>query len=238
MVAEPGNDSPLALPSISPVIERYPPMSTIELSTTLLTSAAPIRNEPVQARSTARLAALLDSAAAVIDEIGYERLTTAMVADRAGASIGTVYRYFPDRIAVLQSLAARNSERLLARLADELASESHTTTTDALLGVLEVTVELFRSEPGYRSIRVGDVLDLLPPSADETANSVVAGAVADALEQRFAVTADAETRLAIGTAVEVIDALVARAFARHGAGDPALLDEARRVVRATVADRL
>ena len=60
------------------------------------------RNEPVQARSTARLTALLDAAAAVIDEIGYERLTTAMVAERAGASIGTVYRYFPDRIAVLQ----------------------------------------------------------------------------------------------------------------------------------------
>ena len=75
-------------------------------------SATPIRNEPVQARSTARLAALLDAAAHVIDEIGYERLTTAMVAERAGASIGTVYRYFPDRIAVLQSLAARNAERI------------------------------------------------------------------------------------------------------------------------------
>ena len=43
--------------------------SIIELSTTLLAAPAPIRNEPVQARSTARLAALLDSAAAVIDEI-------------------------------------------------------------------------------------------------------------------------------------------------------------------------
>ena len=75
-------------------------------------SATPIRNEPVQARSTARLAALLDAAAHVVDEIGYERLTTAMVAERAGASIGTVYRYFPDRIAVLQSLAARNAERI------------------------------------------------------------------------------------------------------------------------------
>lgn len=213
-------------------------MSTIEFSTTLLAGSAPIRNEPVQARSTARLAALLDSAAAVVDEIGYERLTTAMVADRAGASIGTVYRYFPDRIAVLQSLAARNSERLLARLSDELAAEKHATATDALLGVLDVAVELFRSEPGYRSLRVGDVLDLLPPSADATANSVVAGAVADALEQRFGIADDESTRLAIGTAIEVVDALVARAFARDADGDEALLDEARRVVRATVADRL
>ena len=48
-----------------------------------------IRNEPMQARSTARLAALLDAAAAVVADIGYERLTTAMVAEGAGASIGT-----------------------------------------------------------------------------------------------------------------------------------------------------
>ncbi|GAA1697799.1 hypothetical protein GCM10009792_17270 [Microcella alkalica] len=210
-------------------------MSAIELSTTLLTASAPIRNEPVQARSTARLAALLDSAAAVIDEIGYERLTTAMVADRAGASIGTVYRYFPDRIAVLQSLSARNSERLLARLADALAADGHATATDALLAVLDVTVDLFRSEPGYRSLRVGDVLDLLPPSADETANGVVARAVADALARRYALSLGDSDRLAISTALEIIDALVARAFARHGDGDPILLDEARRVVRATVA---
>lgn len=210
-------------------------MSTIEMSATLLTASAPIRNEPVQARSTARLAALLDSAAAVIDEIGYERLTTAMVADRAGASIGTVYRYFPDRIAVLQSLAARNSERLLARLAGELASDAHASSTDALLGVLDATVELFRSEPGYRSLRAGDVLDLLPPTSDATANSVIAGAVADALAQRFGVSVEGERALAISSAVEVIDALVARAFARDADGDPVLLDEARRVVRATVA---
>ena len=67
-----------------------------------------LRNEPVQARSAARLTSLLDAAASVVDELGYERLTTAMVAERAGSSIGTVYRYFPDRIAVLQALSARS----------------------------------------------------------------------------------------------------------------------------------
>ena len=94
-------------------------MPDIQLSTRT-DAIALIRNEPVQARSTARLAALLDAAAQVVHEIGYERLTTAMVAERAGASIGTVYRYFPDRIAVLQSLAARNAERMTDRVLAEL----------------------------------------------------------------------------------------------------------------------
>ena len=48
-----------------------------------------LRNEPVQARSAARLETLLDAAAAVVDEIGGERLTTANVAEHAGVSIGT-----------------------------------------------------------------------------------------------------------------------------------------------------
>ncbi len=207
-------------------------------STTALLSGATIRNEPVQARSTARLATLLDSAAAVIDEIGYERLTTAMVAERAGASIGTVYRYFPDRIAVLQALGARNSERLLSGIAPELAAGRHASATDALLAVLDVTADLFRTEPGYRSVRVGDVLDLLPPQTESTANAAIADVVTDALVAGYGVANTADTRRAIGTAIEIIDALVARAFARAPHGDAALLDEARSAVRAVLSGRV
>jgi len=213
-------------------------VNIIETSTSLLNSSALIRNEPVQARSTARLAALLDSAAAVIDEIGYERLTTAMVAERAGASIGTVYRYFPDRIAVLQSLAARNSERLMSRVSAALTNGRHPSAADAVVAVLTATAELFRSEPGYRSVRIGDVLDLLPPQAEVTANAMMADVVADALVSDYGVIDTAEVRLAVGTAVEIVDALLARAFARNARGDEALLAEAERAVRAVLAHQL
>lgn len=197
-----------------------------------------IRNEPVQARSTARLATLLDSAAAVIDEIGYEKLTTAMVAERAGASIGTVYRYFPDRIAVLQSLASRNLERLMVRVSEQLSRAENGSAQDALLAVVDIMVDLFRTEPGFRSLRAGDVLDLLPPSTEEPALAVVARAVGDALVERSSATDSSDLRLAVGSALEVADALVARAFARSSTGDEALLEEARRSVAAVVAGRL
>ena len=213
-------------------------MSNTDTYTLHPSASALIRNEPVQARSTARLATLLDSAAAVIDEIGYEKLTTAMVAERAGASIGTVYRYFPDRIAVLQSLASRNLERLMVRVAEELSRAEHASAQDALLAVVDVMVDLFRTEPGFRSLRAGDVLDLLPPTTEEPASVVVTTAVGDALVERFGVADTAEFRLAVGSAVEVADALVARAFARSSSGDEALLAEARRSVAAVVADRL
>jgi AcrR family transcriptional regulator len=208
------------------------------MATPVLSGPTLIRNEPVQARSTARLATLLDSAAAVIAELGYERLTTAMVAERAGASIGTVYRYFPDRIAVLQSLAARNAERMMSQVATELVADRHSSAADAVVALVELTADLFRTEPGYRSLRGGDVLDLLPASAETTANTALAHAVADSIVLNYAVANTGEMRRAVGTAVEVVDALVARAFARSSSGSSSLLAEAERAVRAVLVAQL
>ncbi|WP_411698489.1 TetR/AcrR family transcriptional regulator [Conyzicola sp.] len=189
-----------------------------------------LRNEPVQARSTARLAALMDAAAAVVDEIGYERLTTAMVAERAGASIGTVYRYFPDRIAVLQALGARNLERALSRVADEAANSDHDDWASALNASLEILIEAFRTEPGFRSLRVGDVIDLRPAPNEIPFKSAVAGALLDSLVVRFDVPDNDEVRFAFETAIEVSDALAARAFARNPDGDESFLEAGGHIV--------
>lgn len=188
-----------------------------------------IRNEPMQARSTARLAALLDAAAAVVDEIGYERLTTAMVADGAGASIGTVYRYFPDRIAVLQSLAARNEERATEKVLAQVSDEAHADWLAALSSSFEVLVDLFRTEPGFASLRLGDVLDLRPAEGSPR-NTVMANTIFEALIARFGLEDDAHLRSGFEVAIETTDALVARAFARDPQGDPERLDAARRAV--------
>jgi AcrR family transcriptional regulator len=189
-----------------------------------------LRNEPVQARSTARLAALMDAAAAVVDEIGYERLTTAMVAERAGASIGTVYRYFPDRIAVLQALGARNLERALARVADEAAGATHTDWMAALSASMEILIEAFRTEPGFRSLRVGDVIDLRPAPNETPYTSVLATALFDSLVARFDLPDTEEARFAFETAIEVSDAMSARAFARDPKGDARFLDAGAQLV--------
>ncbi len=190
-----------------------------------------LRNEPVQARSAARLSALLDAAAAIVDEIGYERLTTAMVAERAGASIGTVYRYFPDRIAVLQALAARNLERVLESATLGLLDPRNDNWATALGAAFSVLVDAFRTEPGFRGIRVGDVLDLRPAAHERTFNSLVSDRMLDALVERFGFTDSPALRLKFETAIEISDALAARAFARDPRGDEAFLEASRDVVK-------
>ena len=199
-------------------------MSTPSVIDATIAGQVALRNEPVQARSTARLAALMDAAAAVVDEIGYERLTTAMVAERAGASIGTVYRYFPDRIAVLQALGARNLERALSRVTDEAANVKHDDWLSALHGSMDVLIEAFRNEPGFRSLRVGDVIDLRPAPNEIPFKSIVASALLDSLVSRFGVPDNDEVRFAFETSIEISDALAARAFARNPDGDVSFLE--------------
>ena len=201
-------------------------MSAVALADETAIGSLSLRNEPVQARSAARLTGLLDAAAAVIDELGYERLTTAMVAERAGASIGTVYRYFPDRIAVLQALGARNLDRVLSRVSDEVVDERHATWTDALSAAFDVLKDAFQNEAGFRSLRVGDVIDLRPAPNARPYNSVVAEAMHEGLIKRFGVTDSAEARFAFEAAIEISDALAARAFATEPA-DEKFLEVAR-----------
>lgn len=60
-----------------------------------------LRTSPIQKRSLARLEGIADAARRVIQSKGRDRFTTGDVAKEAGCAVGTVYRYFPDRVAIL-----------------------------------------------------------------------------------------------------------------------------------------
>jgi AcrR family transcriptional regulator len=65
------------------------------------------RSVPQQSRSQQRVDSILDTAADLFTEVGYEAATTNAIAERAGISIGSLYRYFSDKDAILRALAAR-----------------------------------------------------------------------------------------------------------------------------------
>lgn len=63
------------------------------------------RIAPRQARARASVEAIIEAAARVLETSGEDGLNTNAVAERAGVSIGTLYRYFPDKQAILVALA-------------------------------------------------------------------------------------------------------------------------------------
>jgi AcrR family transcriptional regulator len=201
-----------------------------EVSNALPGGSSLLRNEPVQARSSARLAGLLDAAAAVIDEIGFERLTTAMVAERAGASIGTVYRYFPDRIAVVEALAIRCTQRLGSRFLAVIESSGATTWQQGSDALIDMTVEMYRTEPGFRAIRFGGE-DGTPGEPDEDRLAGLGGAVSTIFRERFGIPDTERVQRAFVVAAESSHAVLARALADPAAPDMALIDEYRAMSR-------
>jgi len=69
-----------------------------------------LRNAPVQDRSRRRLEQIAAAGVIVWNRVGRDRLTTEMVAAEAGCSIGTIYRYFPDRVALFDHIAPDRDE--------------------------------------------------------------------------------------------------------------------------------
>ena len=189
-----------------------------------------VRTEPIQQRSAARLSGLLDAAAAVVDEVGFDRITTAMVAERAGASIGTVYRYYPDRVAVLHALHERAVVRFRQRVVDELGATTLTSWWDAVDCVVTAFVGLYRTEPGFRIVNFDDRDGA--PAADAAADAdFFARRLADVLVNEFDLPAGDDLIFRLGVAVEMADALLARAFHSDPVGDERFIAECRLVMR-------
>lgn len=64
------------------------------------------KNKPQQERAKRTYEAILASAAELLVEVGVERISTNLVAGRAGVTVPALYRYFPNKYAVLNALGA------------------------------------------------------------------------------------------------------------------------------------
>lgn len=68
------------------------------------------RRQPVQERAKKTVELILDTAAALIEEVGLEAFNTNVLAERAQVRVRTVYRYFPNKLAIITALAERLAE--------------------------------------------------------------------------------------------------------------------------------
>ncbi len=71
-----------------------------------------LRRQPQQKRSQERVEKILDAAAIVFDEVGFEAATTHAIASRADTAVGSLYQFFPDKLAIFNALELRHVERV------------------------------------------------------------------------------------------------------------------------------
>ncbi|WP_255952745.1 TetR family transcriptional regulator [Streptomyces odontomachi] len=194
-----------------------------------------LRRAPRQRRSAERLGRILDVCAALLDEVGYERLTTRAVAARAGVAIGSVYRFVGNKRQLVDALAARNLDRYADRVTHRLARVAPEDWQRALDAALDEYLAMKRTAPGFALVDFGNQI---PVGADAGPNLRVAGRLAELLGGHLGRAPDAALRRTVLVAVESADALIRLAFRMDPAGDPQIIEEARRLLRAYAGEVL
>lgn len=99
-----------------------------------------------------RVAALMAAAAALFVEKGFETTTMTEIAARAGASIGTLYLFFPTKEALAQAILAEHAEDLSAEL-DALRRDSEDMAPAAIADALFAALNAFMARhPAYSAL--------------------------------------------------------------------------------------
>ena len=110
-----------------------------------------VRRPPQQDRARQTRERLLDVAGELLAEIGIERISTNMIAARAGLTPPALYRYFGDKYAVLEALGRRLMERQNAVLDAWLARHGPVGIAgmaDHIDELLAENAAVTRAEPG------------------------------------------------------------------------------------------
>jgi AcrR family transcriptional regulator len=193
-----------------------------------------LRRHPIQDRSAQRIELILDTAATLIDELGVNGVSPALVARRAGMSGPAIYRYFSDVDAIIRALARRNLKRFLTATEQLLADES-LEWEDAVNGAVELYSRMYLDEPGFSALRFGT-----GPAArfdsTETNLGVVARATISHFQPRYQTWDRPGLLPAVEVMLHIIAALVDRAY--EGDNSEFFIAEAKRLAVQYLAEFL
>jgi AcrR family transcriptional regulator len=95
---------------------------------------------------------ILDTAAHLLDEVGLEGFNTNLLAQRANVRVRTVYRYFPDKYAVILALMQRLTSDWQAWTIEEAEALSQRDWETAQRNAIVLWVKRFAAQPGAISV--------------------------------------------------------------------------------------
>jgi len=172
--------------------------------------------QPAQKRASETYELLLDAAAKTLAELGIERLSTNLVAERAGVTPPALYRYFPNKYALLSELGKRLMQRqneCIARwISPEVLAGGAATVEPALAGLLLDTYNVTRKVEG--GVWIMRALRAVPALQDVRLGShaAVTAAQVQLLARALPHVGRAELQLVSRIVVELIYAAVEMLF--------------------------
>lgn len=109
---------------------------------------------PQQERGQRRVESILDAAEQVIAEVGVEAATTQAIAERAGASMGSLYHFFPGKDAIILALARRYADEMQALNASAMSDEAMSLPLPQLFdGIIGSHVGFIDRTPAFGAVQ-------------------------------------------------------------------------------------
>jgi AcrR family transcriptional regulator len=125
------------------------------------------RKEPRQARSKAMVDTILDATARVLVERGYAKTNTNVVAEMAGISVGSLYRYYPNKNALIIALQERHVDKMVGLFVDITANMAPDgTLAGDLKALIDALVGAHLLEPELNRILEEEVSSCYIPNSD------------------------------------------------------------------------
>ena len=201
-----------------------------------MSEAVKARRSPVQERSQETVQRVLAATALLLGRgVAVESLTTAQIAAEAGMSIGGLYRFFPDKQAIVDAIAVRHmelfQEAVVARFMFALPS-----SPQAMLGeVIDAFADYLEANPDFRTVAYGAPgggRHVSRPIRDAHAGSgELVAMVTEFVTAAFDVVADEAFGFRLRIATEIGDRLLAHALEQPDeAARKRVLQEAKRLL--------
>lgn len=108
-----------------------------------MSSPNSLRRQPKQKRGQQRVSKILTAAAEIFAEVGYVAATTQQIADRASTAVGSIYQFFPDKLAIFHALEAEHMEQVAIVNTKLLAKDIHRPLIQMLGEMVDAHAEYF-----------------------------------------------------------------------------------------------
>ncbi|BCJ28703.1 TetR/AcrR family transcriptional regulator [Actinocatenispora sera] len=182
-----------------------------------------------QARGERRAASILDAAAEVFTEAGYERASTNAIAARAGISPGSLYQFFANKQAIAEALSERHIAALRAAHAAAFTDEASTLPVPQLVRQLaRPIVEFNLANPSFQTL----LADTGTPhaSAKQPLHDALLARLDALFAARCADAPAAERHRHARVAVQLFTAMLPLVLAATEAERPAMITELEAVL--------
>lgn len=168
------------------------------------------RTQPKQQRAKQTVELILKTATELLEDVGFEAFTTKLVAQRADILIRNIYRYFPNKLAIISALAERMSAKQ-AEFIDNFSAIADIAIPwrDALSSTVNAFVSAALEEPAFLSVR--DAMHGSPElkALDEQVVEDMTKSLAEAMKERLPVFPEDKLHLVsmmiLQTSIAILD---------------------------------